>query len=35
MLEQEDGNQQDQHVITVMKDGYVVGHVPHSISKVF
>ena len=31
-IEGEEDNQQDEHVVAVMKNGAVVGHVTHSIS---
>ena len=34
-MEQEHGNIYDQHAITVMKDGLVVGRVPRELSKLF
>ena len=31
VLEAQDDNEHDKHAVGVMKDGCVVGHVPHSI----
>ena len=33
-LATEDDNEHDEHAVSVMKDGYIVGHVPCSLSKV-
>ena len=33
-LETEHDNEHDEHAVAVMKDGYIVGHVPRSLSKV-
>ena len=33
-LETEDDNEHNEHAVAVMKDGYIVGHMPHSLSKV-
>ena len=30
----EDGNEHAEHVVAVIKDGLIVGHVPHSMSQV-
>ena len=30
----EDGNEHDEHAVAVVKDGLIVGHVPHSMSRV-
>ena len=32
-VKREEDNQHDEHAVAVMKNGTVVGHMPHSISK--
>ena len=32
-VEEDEDNQQDEHVVAVIKNGAVVGHVTHSISR--
>ena len=34
VAEAEDGNEHDEHTVAVMKDGYVVRHIPRCISRV-
>ena len=30
-----DGNKHDKHTVVIRKDGYIVGRMPHVLSKVF